>query len=125
MTDSTLLIWTVASAPLTLSDVGSAKALDPSDFDALILCNRSWRDGKADGETAAAKPRVLCLGCRNGKLGSRDLRAQLPRVAAFVEQLGTRPRIFVACTSADDLSVGVALAILCRYYNEEGTTPLT
>jgi tRNA A64-2'-O-ribosylphosphate transferase len=59
-----------------------------------------------------------------GKLGSRDLRAQLSRLPPFIEGLpileGNACRILICDPTGKDLSVGVALAILCLYADENG-----
>ena len=60
------------------------------------------------------------MGCRVGKLGSRELRSQLPQVSHFLQQFDLRPRTLVACDTGDDLAIGVALALLCLFYDKEG-----
>lgn len=65
----------------------------------------------------------LGLGCREGKLGSRGLRDQLPivkgfMIAAFVKD--DPERILVTCSTCKDLSAGAALMILCLFYNDSG-----
>jgi tRNA A64-2'-O-ribosylphosphate transferase len=65
----------------------------------------------------------LGLGCREGKLGSRALRDKLPVVKAFITAALTKNeprRIFVTCSTCKDLSAGVALMILCLFYNDAG-----
>jgi tRNA A64-2'-O-ribosylphosphate transferase len=65
----------------------------------------------------------LHLKCQTGKLGSRDLRTQLPRLIPFFSSLPastTQCKVLVCCPTGKDLSVGVSLAILCLYTDEGG-----
>lgn len=64
----------------------------------------------------------LHLKCQAGKLGSRDLRTELPKLPDFFASF-TSPfsgTILVCCPTGKDLSVGTALALLCLYADEEG-----
>ncbi len=92
----------------------------PSDnFDGTIMC--SDQDPRLDPEDAERPGHVLHLLCSTGKLGSRALRTQIPLIPAFVSSLTKRsncPRILIACPTGNDLSVGVALALLCLYFDE-------
>ncbi|GKT99925.1 initiator trna phosphoribosyl transferase [Fusarium langsethiae] len=65
-------------------------------------------------------------GLGKSKLASRNLRTALPDICDFaakylasVEESGEQ-RIVVACESGKDLSVGVALAISCYLFDDEG-----
>ncbi|KAI6757698.1 hypothetical protein HG531_003523 [Fusarium graminearum] len=65
-------------------------------------------------------------GLGKSKLASRNLRTALPEICDFaakylasVEEPGEQ-RIAVACESGKDLSVGVALAISCYLFGDEG-----
>ena len=117
---STVVKWTLHSAPLRISSSDFAKSAQGAQSDAIILCNEPLSANGPDDPSPPRKPMILRLGCKAGKLGSRDLRQQLPRVSSFVEQLSPTPNILVACDSGDDLSVGVALAILCQHYDARG-----
>ena len=84
-------------------------------FDLTINC----------GKSAPSVPRAVTfeLGCRQGKLGSRDLRATLEPVEHFVSlrlKRDLEQSILVTCGTGKDLSVGVALMLLCRLYDEAG-----
>ncbi|KAF9776618.1 hypothetical protein IL306_005164 [Fusarium sp. DS 682] len=64
-------------------------------------------------------------GLGKNKLASRNLRTSLPEICDFAIKylVATEPdqqRIVVACESGRDLSVGVALAISCYLFDEEG-----
>jgi tRNA A64-2'-O-ribosylphosphate transferase len=66
------------------------------------------------------KSRYLHLKCRPHKLGSRDLRPQIIQIPAFIAQHETIGTIYVSCETGADLSVGVALALLCLYFESDG-----
>ncbi|KIW27229.1 uncharacterized protein PV07_06987 [Cladophialophora immunda] len=92
--------------------VGPVKSLDG--FDLIINC-------QGDGQTSTS--RVVWLNCRGRKTGSKELRDKLPSVVGVISnQLYTRPqsKILITCTTGKDLSVGVAVAILCLCYDGEG-----
>ena len=121
--DATLIKWTSPSAPIWLSTTGHATlAKDRRLFDAIIFCNEKDQvDPPADGSQRTG-PRLLHLACRTGKLGSRDLRMQLPKVSQFVRQLRASSSLLISCQTGEDLAVGVALTILCQWYDEDGKT---
>lgn len=79
-------------------------------------------------EGVKVKANMLVLSCGIGKLGSRALRSQLPRVSPFIVSLdkhSTNPRILFTCSTGTDLSAGVALAVLCLYFNDSGKLSAT
>lgn len=66
----------------------------------------------------------LNLGCASAKLGSRDLRKYLDKVRGFVSsQLAPDPTrsLLVTCDTGKDLAAGALLAILCLFYDDDGT----
>jgi tRNA A64-2'-O-ribosylphosphate transferase len=84
------------------------------DFDLVINCNL---------KDSTASQKVIDLACKTGKLGSRDLRAKLPIVKSFVSttlQHNPDHRILITCESGRDLSVGIAVMILCLFYDDSG-----
>ncbi|EMC97001.1 hypothetical protein BAUCODRAFT_68731 [Baudoinia panamericana UAMH 10762] len=84
-------------------------------FDLLISCAAADKliAGSSNGK-------YIQLVCRAGKLGSRDLRAQLSRLQ-FISMLAKPDsKILISCDTGKDLAVGVALAIICRLCNEHG-----
>ena len=88
------------------------------DFDLIIDCN-ALND----------EPQLKLLGmrCKEGKIGSKMMRERLPQIAARAEkQLRTWPdkKILIKCATGKDLSVGVALVILCCFYADDGKSPL-
>ncbi|KAI0875510.1 initiator tRNA phosphoribosyl transferase [Hypoxylon argillaceum] len=64
----------------------------------------------------------------NRKLASRNLRVHLEPICDFVgaylrdgdAETQTQKRILLACETGKDLSIGVALALLCRFFDDEG-----
>ena len=94
----------IAAGPLKQSD----------GFDLVINCQ---------GDDQGSNSRLVTLRCRPGKLGSKDLRDKLPMaVNAVKDRLSRYPesKILMTCSTGKDLSVGVAVAILCLLYDEEG-----
>lgn len=100
-------------------------------YDGSIICDgtapfKPDQDNKQDEGM-----RILNLSCGEGKLGSRALRSQLPRIPPFIASLlpnyGPPPKILFSCPTGKDLSVGTALAVLCLFFhidNDNCNTPL-
>ena len=87
---------------------------DDGKFDVVINCN---------GNSGNASDRILDLKCRDGKLGSKDLRDKIGTARSFAATtLERNPdcRILVTCSTGRDLSIGVALALLCLFFNDSG-----
>ena len=87
---------------------------DDGKFDVVINCN---------GNGGSASDRILDLKCRDGKLGSKDLRDKIGTARSFAATtLERNPdcRILVTCSTGRDLSVGVALALLCLCFDDSG-----
>ena len=90
-------------------------------YDGVVIC-----DGKPEGTAnEAERPNhgnSLSLKCGPGKLGSRALRAELSRVPPFILTITSRnpsPKILFSCDTGTDLSVGVALVVLCLFFNDD------
>ena len=78
---------------------------------------------KNDENKGKNRPLTLHVPCRSGKLGSRALRTHLEQVINFLTPLFSSkksPTILITCHDGKDLSVGVALAILCLFYDDDG-----
>ncbi|KAI7263315.1 tRNA '-O-ribosylphosphate transferase [Hortaea werneckii] len=56
----------------------------------------------------------------SGKLGSRQLRNELPMLEQLRSLLRPESRLLVTCETGTDLSVGVALALICLFYDSSG-----
>ncbi|MCJ1371527.1 hypothetical protein MMC20_002745 [Loxospora ochrophaea] len=109
-------------SPTTMVYIGRLDACTkPSllDFDCIIECseNRSREEKSAND----SKTR-LQLHCGSGKLASRALRSLLPEACAFIEAATFRgcPKMLFACPTGRDLSVGIVLAALCLYFDDDG-----
>ena len=99
--------------------ISTTQNLDLTPFDIVIGCMPTPLT--TTSPALAKKIKYLHLSCQIGKLGSRDLRPQLPRLSAFFARLPPSPgKILVCCPTGKDLSVGVALAILCLFTDEKG-----
>ena len=91
-------------------------------YDGVVTCggaefSKPEEEGKQDGGK-----RVLNLLCGDGKLGSRALRSHLPHIPPFIDSLpssASEPKILFLCATGKDLSIGVALAVLCLFFDEE------
>ncbi|KAK4501449.1 hypothetical protein PRZ48_007258 [Zasmidium cellare] len=68
-----------------------------------------------------SKPQYVNLVCSTGKIGSRQLRAQLPKLEQLRSSLTSTSKVLVTCESGKDLGVGAALAMLCMFFDEQGT----
>ncbi|KAI0445482.1 initiator tRNA phosphoribosyl transferase [Xylaria telfairii] len=77
-------------------------------------------------------PDLIEVGTGKQKLASRNLRVALGPICGFVEAylkkdskeaLATttaQKRILIACETGKDLSIGVALALMCQFFDDEG-----
>jgi tRNA A64-2'-O-ribosylphosphate transferase len=82
--------------------------------------------------TWLTSPTRLDVGLGPHKLGSRNLRTALPFIVNFLRKVlalrktesGQEDKmdkhIIIACDSGKDLSIGVALAILCIFFDDKG-----
>ncbi|MDI1491612.1 MAG: tRNA A64-2'-O-ribosylphosphate transferase [Ramalina farinacea] len=94
-------------------------------FDIVIVCadTRPSDDAIIHNLQQQTDPwtKILRLPCGKGKPGSRALRAQLPRLIPFIDSFDLCiSRILVACDTDGDLSLGVALALSCLYFDNRG-----
>ena len=67
-----------------------------------------------------SKTHHLHLQCREGKLGSRDLRTKLSDILTFFPPNVAVNRLYIVCSDGKDLSIGIGLAVLCLFFNDEG-----
>lgn len=106
--------------PITPIYIGRLDVGPSEGFDGTIICND--RDIRPNCEVFEKPGHVLHLRCGTGKLGSRALRAEMPLVPPFVSSLAAcfdSPRILITCSTGNDLSVGVALALICLYFDDD------
>ena len=118
--------------PTDLLHIGSRATFDSTGdgaFNCTIICGGTVptsgsASSKLDG---VANHLVLFLNCGSGKLGSRALRTELPRLQPCIDSMSQSerpPTILVVCQTGSDISVGVVLAILCLYFNDDGKSHL-
>ncbi|KAF2114903.1 initiator tRNA phosphoribosyl transferase-domain-containing protein [Lophiotrema nucula] len=105
--------------PTTKLFVCSSENADLKSFDTVISCTPEPLTTTNPKQVRMKK--YLHLKCREGKLGSRDLRPQLTHLPAFFEAVPDEVgNILICCPTGKDLSVGVALLLLCLYADDNG-----
>lgn len=85
-------------------------------FDVVVSCSETASEAVA----SRLKDHYLNLSCGTGKVGSRQLRTQLPKLDSLAAVIDPSSRVLVTCHYGRDLAVGVALALICRFCNEAG-----
>ncbi|KAK9325480.1 tRNA A64-2'-O-ribosylphosphate transferase [Lipomyces orientalis] len=101
---------------------------DITDFDIIIDLSTS-SSSAPDPDTMNKK--ILQIPVPDGKKGSKQFRADLPKIIAFFERTclskiarsnstSSEIRIVILCDTGSDFSVGATLAILSLYCNEDG-----
>jgi tRNA A64-2'-O-ribosylphosphate transferase len=98
--------------------VSSSKEVDLRSFDAVISCTPEPLSDDVLKE--AGVTRYMHLKCQTGKLGSRDLRVQLPGLRVWLPDSSEPGRVLICCPTGKDVSVGTALAFLCLFVDDEG-----
>jgi tRNA A64-2'-O-ribosylphosphate transferase len=85
--------------------------------DVIITCGEALKMSSVP----ISRRQHIHLECRGYKLGSRDLRKQLHKLLIVFSGYPPPDRkVIVCCSSGKDLSVGVILAILCLYIDDNG-----
>ena len=98
-------------------------SLNTTDYRGIIFCDPPALDLAQTKEALKSGLSLLDLGCSPGKLGGQTLRKKLPLIDSFILSTinkSSAAKMLVLCSSGKDLSVGVALAILCRYVGDDG-----
>lgn len=121
---------TVVVTPTNLVYLGvlcSNENMWSDEFSCSIICGE-LQPAKDTPETKEEDciTRTLYLDCGSGKLGSRALRTELQHLQPFMQKVlpgREAPTMLVSCSTGRDISVGVALAVLCLYFADDGTTP--
>ncbi|KAK9377170.1 tRNA A64-2'-O-ribosylphosphate transferase [Lipomyces chichibuensis] len=101
---------------------------DITDFNTIIDLSTS---PTALPDTQTSNKEILQIPTPDGKKGSKQFRADLPRIIAFFERtclsnktssesISSGIALLILCDTGSDFSVGAALSILSLYYNEEG-----
>ena len=115
---------TLKSAPIHIGTLDALKT-HTSRYDCMVLCSDTKASDRSESASHLGKTYVLTLDCGKGKAASRSIRNQMPRLISFLEHVKSEkpyPSILVTCASGKDLSIGVALTILCLYYDDEGNS---
>lgn len=107
--------------------VGRAESEELKGWDCVVVCCEEKGMAMAtqlDGETKGNGKNILRLNCGTAKIGSRNLRTELSKVPTFITAHAsslTTPKMLFVCPTGTDLAIGVALVVLCLFYDEEGT----
>ena len=88
-----------------------------ADYDLVVFCSQHPSELLA----AKLKGRYVHLSCGTGKVGSRQLRAELHKLVYLTKILTPTSRVLVTCPTGTDIAVGVALAVICLFYGHDGT----
>ena len=104
--------------PTTKLFVSSSHNVNLQSFSTIISCTPSILTTTKPEDL---QKKYLHLSCGTGKLGSRDLRTHLALLSSFFSSLPDEiGNILICCPTGKDLSVGVALTILCLYTDDKG-----
>ena len=87
-----------------------------ADFDFIVSCS----ERPIESLVQSMKSRCVRLSCTTGKVGSRQLRAELHKLQSLLRDLSPSSKILVTCISGRDVAVGVALALICLCCSEDG-----
>ncbi|KAJ4379070.1 tRNA A64-2'-O-ribosylphosphate transferase [Didymella sp. IMI 355093] len=107
--------------PSTSLYISTSSHVDLATFDTVVSCTPEPlpQPHLADAGVKA----YLHLACQTGKLGSRDLRNQLPALRSLTPTASGKT--LICCPTGKDLSVGTALAYLCLYAADDGAVDLS
>ena len=100
----------------TLSSTAQAEQ-----YEGIVICGFTGSFEPNQENKHEDEKKVLQIPCGDGKLGSRALRTQLPRIPPFIASLpdfGSTPKILFACATGNDLSAGIVLAVLCLFFDD-------
>lgn len=99
----------------------AAEVTGPGDFDVVISCTTK----PDESLVKAMKDRYIVLSLPEGKNGSRMLRTELLKLEMILPTLDSKTKVLATCQTGKDLSVGVALALLCKCFNDSGLVKQT
>ena len=128
--------WAQAETTITMNEdhaielattrisLGKLSAVEQfSGYDVVVSIGGECTDSPAANEPESLESKtVLRVPCKPGKLGSRALRYQLHSIFSFITphySADKAPSILIACPDTEDFSIGVALAILCTFYDDQ------
>jgi tRNA A64-2'-O-ribosylphosphate transferase len=112
--------------PTSCLFVAPLSAIEPNNMD-TDTCVIALLPKVTQESTWKRSKMSLHVGLGPHKLGSRNLRMALPTIVDFAstilakaESSQTKKDVIIACETGKDLSIGVALALLCLLFNENG-----
>ncbi|KAH8177319.1 rit1 DUSP-like domain-containing protein [Sarocladium implicatum] len=97
--------------------------------EAGVACHIALTSQNTPRESWVKSKKLMQIGLGKSKTASRNLRNALPEICAFAAQAlhqssqpdtGALGTIVVACETGRDISIGAALALWCRLYDDEG-----
>jgi tRNA A64-2'-O-ribosylphosphate transferase len=105
---------------LYIGDNAAVNAVGAS-FDVIISCVEKSEIPVSSDATDSGVVQHLHLACGAGKVGSRQLRRELAKLEPLLSMVNPTIKILVTCQTGKDLAVGVALMLLCRMFDENGS----
>lgn len=104
--------------PTDRLSIGNNQAIAGSgpNFDIIIMCTPQPDESMEE----SVKHGCIILECTTGKVGSRQLRMRLPVLETMGSVLGPSSRVLVTCETGRDIAVGVALAVICLFFQDDG-----
>ncbi|KAI1096779.1 initiator tRNA phosphoribosyl transferase [Rostrohypoxylon terebratum] len=126
-----------SSSPRQIAPCLSVGCLPISNTSSPSTCVIAIYSKTTDPSLWVKSPLLMEVGLGKHKLASRNLRQALPNISDFVRRFLERGlnsssledsdtscpepnRIFIACETGKDISIGVALALLCQHVDKEG-----
>ncbi|PPJ55263.1 hypothetical protein CBER1_04289 [Cercospora berteroae] len=94
----------------------AAEPARPGDFDFVISCTTK----PDEALVKTMKDRYIVLSLPEGKNGSRMLRTELLKLEMILPALDSKTKVLATCHTGKDLSIGMALALLCKCFNDSG-----
>lgn len=94
-------------------------------YDGIIVCSSIPPQYPISKSQGPGRKQILHFLCGNGKLGSRALRVQFPRLLPFLTSMpfhAEPPKLLFACSTGRDLSIGVALTVLSTFFDDDCKT---
>jgi tRNA A64-2'-O-ribosylphosphate transferase len=111
--------WAVIQ-PASWLIIGTTRSLQKSDIaEGTLVIDCVEESDKV--LAAILQSRYLHLKCRPKKLGSRDLRKELPKILRLISATSDIRQLYICCLDGKDVSVGVALAFLCLFSDSSGS----
>ncbi|KAK6353514.1 hypothetical protein TWF696_005477 [Orbilia brochopaga] len=113
---------------------GKLAICDQTTYDTLLEAQTSIAgavlcvDANSLADRPSTEPPVYRAAISSNKAGSKLLRAELNDIAAFAENVlaSHQPHpLVIACQTGNDMSVGIALALSCRLFDDQGRLDLT